>query len=183
MKGKAITASVNKKYALMEFFDSDNRLKCPECECLLDPYYRSLRIEFNSHYDFSCTYDGVFITSKRFKEYIQSMSYKNLIFYPVNENNIFFYFQVMNSVVVVDKNKTGIKYDKKCKTCNYPSQIFGGPKIFIDQAEPLADGFHTTDTYWRTGSGYRPKILIGLETYEKLKTQKFKGLDMARNIF
>lgn len=183
MKGRAITASENKHYALQEFFDNNNRLKCPKCGCLLDPYYRSLHIDFKSKFDFSATYEGVFIVSRRFKEFIQSSEYKNLIFFPVNERNDFFYFHVKNNVIQIDEKKTGIKYDKKCKTCNYPRNIYGGAEIFIKQTEPLPDGFYTSDLFWRTHYIFRPEILIGLETYEKLKVQKFKGLDMVRKIF
>lgn len=182
MKGRSITASDNKRYALQEFFDNNNRLKCPECGSLLDPYYRSLRIDFKSNFDFSSTYKGVFINSWRFKDYIQSQGYDNVIFFPVNEKNDFFYFHVLNNVVKVDIAKSGIMYKAKCNTCNYPKDIYGGFETFIKQEEPLSDGFYTTDVYWRTHYCYRPRILIGLDTYQKLKEQKFKGLDMAATI-
>ena len=183
MKGRLIQGNDNKQYALQEFFDDDNRLRCSECGCLLDPYYRSLEIDFKSKFDFSTTYDGVNIVSKRFKDYIQSEGYDNVIFFPVNNNNNFFYFHVLNEIIILDKEKTGIKYDKKCNACNYPEEIIGGIEIFIKQKEPLSDGFYTTDLYWRTHYLYGPKILIGQKTYEKLKVQKFKGLDIAAKVF
>jgi hypothetical protein len=183
IKGRAITASVNKQYALQEYWEPNNRLKCRECECLLDPYYRSLRIDFRSKFDFSQTYEGVYITSKRFKDYILNSQYDNLIFYPVNEKNEFFYFQVLNSVVKFDKKKSGIKIGKKCTSCGYP-MVYGGAEFFLVQSEPLSDGFYLSDIYWRAGgSGYRPRILIGLDTYENLKAQKFSGLDMVRKVY
>ena len=183
IKGRVITASMNKQYALQEYFDPNNRLKCPECNGLLDPYFRSLRIDFKSKFDFSQTYEGVYIISLKFKEYILNSKYSNLIFYPVNERNDFFYFIVINSIAVLDRKKSAIKTGKKCKSCCYP-MVYGGAELFLVQNEPLSDGFYVSDIYWRDGgSGNRPRILIGLETYEKLKTQNFSGLDMVRKVY
>lgn len=182
MKGRIIQGQDNKHYALREFFEN-NRLKCPECGCLLDPYYRSLRIDFKSKLDFSSTYEGIFIVSKRFKEYIQIEGYQNVIFYPVNEMNNFFYFQTLNNYIKINVEKSGIIIKEKCTACNYPKEIIGGVNIFLYQETPLSDGFYTTDTYWRTHYIYWPELIIGLETYEKLKAQKFKGLDMVAKVY
>lgn len=183
MKGRIIQGSDNKQYALQEFFGDNNRLRCPECGCLLDPFYRSMRIDFKSKYDFSATYEGVFVVSKRFRDYIQSERYSNVIFYPVNEENSFFYFQVLNNVIKIDAEKSRIEFKEKCMTCHYPKEVIGGFDIFIAQEAPLLDGFYTTDVYWRTHYIYWPEFLIGQETYEKLKAQKFKGLDMVAKVF
>lgn len=81
IKGREVQGSDNKQYALEEFFADGNRLRCPGCGCLLDPYYRSLRIDYKSKFDFSTTYDNVDIVSKRFKDYIQSENYQNVVFF------------------------------------------------------------------------------------------------------
>ena len=182
-KARQLQGSNNKGYALEEFFDNKNRLKCTECGCLLDPYYRTLRIDFKSKFDFSTTYDHVDIVSKRFKEYVQSEGYSNVIFFPVNERNDFFYFHVLNNVVLIDIEKSGIIHDRQCNTCFYPRNIYGGSEIYLSQSEPLSDGFFNTDIYWRTHNVFGPRVFIGLETYEKIKAQKFTGLDMYRKIY
>lgn len=110
MKGRLLQGRNNKHYALQDFFTNNNRLRCPECGCLLDPYFRSLRIDFKSKFDFSSTYEGVYIVSKRFMTYIQQAGYKNFIFYPVNMESLFFYFQVLNSVININIEKSGISY-------------------------------------------------------------------------
>jgi len=183
MKGRLLQGCDNKHYALQDFFENNNRLKCRECGCLLDPYYRSLRIDFKSNFDFSSTYEGVYIVSKRFKKYIQQEGYKNLIFYPVNEEQIFFYFQVLNSIIKIDVEKSGISYKEKCETCGHPSEIIGGFDIFIEQTLPLADGFYTTNIFWRSHYIFWPEILIGEDTYEKLMSQKFKGINMGNKVY
>jgi len=183
IKGRIIQGSDNKENVLQEFFDNNSRLRCPECGCLLDPYYRPLRIDFKSKFDFSSTYEGIYIVNKRFKDYIQSEGYDNVIFFPVNEKNDFFYFHVLNNIIIINKEKSGIVYKEKCETCHYPKSITGGFKIFIQQHKPLSDGFYTTDLYWRTNYIFSPLILIGLDTYHKLKEQKFKGLDMVAKVF
>lgn len=183
MKGRLLQGRNNKHYALQDFFTNNNRLRCPECGCLLDPYFRSLRIDFKSKFDFSSTYEGVYIVSKRFMTYIQQAGYKNFIFYPVNMESLFFYFQVLNSVININIEKSGISYQAKCNTCNNPREITGGLDIFIEQAAPLADGFYTSNIYWRSHYIYWPEILIGEETYKKLKAQSFMGIDMANKVF
>jgi len=183
IKGREMQGIDNKQYALSEFFENKNRLRCPECGCLLDPYYRSLRIDFKSKFDFSTTYDNVDIVSKRFKDFIQLEDYRNVVFFPVNENNEFFYFHILNNPVQVNVEKSGIKYKEKCNTCLYPKEIIGGFDIFLNQEEPLLDCFYTSDVYWRTHNMFGYRIFIGIETYNKLHAQKFKGLDLAAKVF
>ena len=182
IKGRIVMGSSNKHHALQEFFDN-NRLKCDECGCLLDPYYRSLRIDFKSKFEFSYTYEGVAIVNQRFKDFIQTEGYNNVIFFPVNEKNEFFYFHVLNNYIEINKEKSGIVYEDLCKTCNYPSEIIGGFEIYLKQVDPLIDRFYTTDVYWRTHYSYRPWVVIGNETHRKLKMQKFKGLDMFAKVY
>jgi hypothetical protein len=184
MKCFRMTGAESKTYALPEFFDKGNRLRCDSCGCLLDPFYRTLKLNFSSKRDVLVTYDGILIVSKRFKDFtVQSGWGEEIIFYPINEDGHFFYFTVPNNIVKIDKIKTGITFRENCVKCGYPSEIFGGEKIFLKDSDVLLEGFYRSDLFWRTHYIFRPAIFVGINTAQMLKEQKFSGLDLYRKIF
>lgn len=186
MKCYRLTGTENKVHALPEFFEKSSRFRCATCGCLLDPYARTNALDYNGKLDVSCTYDGALIVSRRFRDFVLDECNANsfdIVFYPINGNSSHYYFQILNSIVALDKEKSGILCKERCIECGYYSEVIGGEKLFIAHENQIVHGFFRSDVFWRTHYIFRPAVFVGIETAEKLKAQKFKGIDLYRKIF
>lgn len=154
-----------------------NASTCKECGYILDfeyhnPFFKIKRKTF----DFSHPYDIGHIVSLKFKEFCIRENYKGLLFKEFERQPNFFQL-IVNNVVQFDTQKAKTEFGKRCKTCNnYEFTTGFEPPSLKNTSNPLDDGFYRTDILFGSYNRKNPIIVVGTETYQKLKREKMKGL-------
>lgn len=173
--GFSISGHDNDSY----YFDSNDTLLpvCKKCGFVTDYNYISPSMNLKiKKYDFSCTYDNRVIVSYHFKCFCEKNRYAGLDFIELPNDNKFYYFFVKN-LVYEDISKKIFRKEKFCSLCNSFESIVPAFPIYLrDVSLPLIDGFYISDIYTGNGNGKVRTIIIGIDTYKKLKSEKLKGI-------
>lgn len=153
--------------------------KCPKCGYRTDYRYTNKDFKLKRKtMDFSSTYDGVTIVSRRFKDFCVRNEYDNLVFVELPKSPFFYQFYINGNVLEYD---AGEKH-KYCKTCGqYESVVV--PIIKLDRITgPLKDGFYQSDLWFASGNEKHPLTVISPETKLKLESEKIKNICMREII-
>jgi hypothetical protein len=164
------------------FLPSDANLpKCPKCGYVTNFDYISPLFKLNKRkYDVSDTYDLRFIVSLKFKEFCVKNNYKGIEFKKLPNDPGFFKLEVKN-IIKFDTEKVKLRYYKYCEKCHNYESITPGYPIFLKGInKKLADGFYATDVHFASANEKSPIFVIGIETYEKMKKEKFKGIFFSK---
>lgn len=151
---------------------------CSECGYrtdfeFYDPDFTPVRTVF----DCSSTYDNFVIVSLKFKEFCVRHGYTNIEFRPFAKTKKF-YWLVAKNEVEFDSQRSKTRFMDYCEACgNYESVVGVTPAFLKGIDKPLADGFYRTDLAFGGENAKTPVTIIGVETYEKMKKEKFKGID------
>jgi hypothetical protein len=160
-------------------FDPDdvNVPKCQKCGCVTDYDYISPNMVLNiKKFDISCTYDNRYIVSRKFKEFCEKNKYTNIDFFKLPHEINFFKLRV-NNLISEDLEKKKLRYEKYCDICQrYESVIPAYPIILKNNKEVLKEGFYASDIFIGNGNGKINTYFIGIETFTKMKKEKFKGI-------
>jgi hypothetical protein len=147
--------------------------KCSKCGYRTD--YRYTNKDFilkRNTLDFSSTYDGITIVSRKFKEFCIRNKYNNLEFVKLPKSPFFFQFWIKENILECD---AGLK-EKFCKECGLFESVVR-PILKCDKiSEPLKDGFYQSDLWFASGNEKSPLIIIAPETKEKLYGEGFKNV-------
>jgi len=150
--------------------------KCSKCGIINDKTNTTFLNKLNKRYDFSYTYDGCCIVSKKFKEFCYKNNYKGIKFKEISNAHDYFLF-VVDNVLKFDVVKSNIKFEKFCNVCKrYYSITPAYPIILNEKNKVLKDSFYRTDIEFGSGNEQSPVIIIGIETWRKLKKNMFSGL-------
>jgi hypothetical protein len=125
---------------------------------------------------YSCTYDGQRIVSQAFKEYCVKQGYQGLQFVEFPKDPFHFHLIVTNQVIF-DAERRKTAFDKLCPVCGNYESVIGANPAYLKITEPLPDGFYRTDLLFASGDEKSPLIIVGIETADKLKDAKLKGVD------
>jgi hypothetical protein len=159
------------------YSEADDLSTCEKCGYKLDFGYINPKFRLKRKvYDLSFTYDHCCIVSLKFKEFCQREKYSGIKFgkFPLEPN---YFYLTVESIVKFETIEEGIRYENLCEKCgNYESIVAPGPTFIKDAEEPLGDGLYRTDLVFGSGNEKNPLLIIGIETYKKLKREKFKGL-------
>jgi hypothetical protein len=153
-----------------------NPEKCIKCGHLLDfdyhnPYYRLKR----KNLDFSHPYDFGNIISLRFKEFCERHRYN--VKFKEFEREPDFYQLIAIDKVEFDHERRKTRFMGFCDQCNNYEEVIGVTPVYLKHiSRPLNDGIYRTDLLFGSGDRKGYMVLIGLDTYEKMKQEKFKGL-------
>lgn len=160
----------------MYYWDK-NMPVCDECGYKLNFQYTNPEFKLKRRvYDLSFTYDNCCIVSLKFKEFCERERYQSINFGKFLLEPNFFHFTA-NNIVQLKSVEGGIRFVNFCEKCkNYESIVFPGPKLINNRKEPLEDGFYRTDLFFGSGNEKNPLLIIGVDTYKKIKREKFKGL-------
>ncbi len=150
---------------------------CDYCGYKTDSEYVNANFTIKRNiYDFSYTYDGCCIVSLKFKEFCLRENYTNIQFKALPLEPLFFYF-IVKIQLNFDVKKRRTRFEKFCNICgNYESVIGANPVFLKNVNTPLEDMFYRTDQEFGSGNEKHPLIIVGVETYKKMKREKFKGL-------
>lgn len=160
------------------YIDAEGMSVCDKCGYKTDFDYINPNLKIKRpFYDFSYTYDGCCIVSLEFKEYCKRADYSNIEFKKIPAEPLFFYF-VVKKLLKFDVEKRKTRFENLCERCgNYESVVGANPAFLKDVEKPLDDGFYRTDQEFGSGNEKNPLIIIGVETYKKMKKEKFKGIE------
>lgn len=184
VKGYGFSADWNKLNALPEFFEDGNRLRCPVCACLTDPFYRPLDLQYKGKLEVSVTYEGIYLVNERFRKFLINAGVTNVIFSPINSKGDFFYFDVFDYVATVDFEKSGITIGPVCDRCGNRSKVIGGVfKTFLADDFLSKDRIYVTNLFWRDHFSFSRNIVVGVDLAKQMKAEKFKGLSLSPSFF
>jgi len=163
--------------SFMYDYDNDSYKKCPNCNNRLG---YEINPNFKLHckkYDVSYTYDGFLIVSQKFKFLCEENSYKEVSFINLPLEQDFFVFQT-NDILKFDYERRKVDFIKLCEKCNRFDEVIGITPAFLkDIKEEIKEGFFRSDLIFGSGNDKSPLIIIGTDTYKKLKAKKLKGID------
>jgi hypothetical protein len=160
----------------------DNLPICKKCGYVTDFEYISPMFKLKKKiYDISETYDSHTIVSNKFKEFCIRNNYKGLEFKELPNDKNYYSFFVRN-ILLFDIEKAELKFDNYCDECkNYESVTPAIPMMIKGLTEPLKeDGIFATDIHFASGNEKSPCLIIGITTYEKMKKEKFKGMNYLK---
>lgn len=126
-------------------------------------------------FDFSYTYDGALIASKRFKDFCEDNSLDNIDFYQLN-SQIGFYLVKVNQIVKFDTERRDTRFLELSNSCGEYNEVIGATPIYLKDNIELKNGFYRTDIEFGRGSAKAPLILVDKEGFKLLKKVNFKGL-------
>ncbi len=155
-----------------------NSTICSACDCLLNSLdYFNPFFELESKiFDLSSTYDNRYIASLRFKEFCLRNGYKNILFKEFEKEINFFQF-LPTEIVEFDAYRRKTEFIRYCEVCNSYREIIGAIPVFLKNvSKELSDNFYRTDLLFGANNAKQPLMIIGVETYKKLKREKMKGL-------
>jgi len=172
--GYILTGSDNDSFMLDDADISTQR--CPTCKYLSDFSYHNPFFKLKRKaYDYSHPYDIGSIVSLRFKEFCIREKYSATSFKEFEREPNFFQL-VVTAIVQFDSAKSKTRLTGYCETCqNYEEAIMAFSYLKNDST-PLKDGFYRTDMVFGSKDCKNPLVIVGVETYQKLKREKMKGL-------
>jgi hypothetical protein len=164
--------------------------RCPVCGYRVDflaynPEYEFRRREADKYdgyvkrgADFSSTYDLYDIVSDHFRAFCLEQQYKGLAFGEFSNLNTHFSF-MPDRIVPFDALRRTTNFEKLCRACGNYESVTGATPSYLLRSKPLEDGFYRSDLLFGSGDSKGPLILVGIETREKLKAAKLKGLEFS----
>ena len=123
--------------------------------------------------DFYDSPDGFLLVSERVKAFCQKNKYKGLEFIPL-PNTEYYWLKSVN-IIEYDKKNKYLKQEEYSKKCKDYRNVSCPTPVFLVQKKPLGDNFYRTDLSFGD-DGKAPITCIGIETYKKLKKEKFTGI-------
>ena len=173
--GYLITWPDNDSYMFSSWVN--NLEKCPKCGYFTDFFDVSPDFKVTKRmYDISYTYDDYCIVSRKFKEFCQRFNYSNINFIKLPNDKDFFFF-LPNETLSFDSNKRNIRFENLCSYCNNYESVVGATPCFLkNTSKPVSDNFYKTDILFGSGNEKSPLIIIGKETAERLKKEKFNNI-------
>lgn len=164
--------------------DEDNTEKfekfkpCNKCKYITEIWGIDLDIKIPKKIlHISDTYDFYTIVSDTFIELFPTDTYKNVEYIQLNKYSHLYVMKVNGNVLSFDYEKRKTEFIKYCDECGKYKEVIGADPVYLKNiATPLLDGFYQTDIQFGSENCKRPLYIIGLDTYEKMKSQKFKNL-------
>ncbi|MEO8533354.1 MAG: hypothetical protein ABI441_06375 [Flavobacterium sp.] len=160
------------------FDDAPQSIFCDECECCIDFSYLPTDFKIRNKSDFSSTYDHRFISSLKFKEYIEELNF-NVDFIPLNRDNSLF---LMKPLEILEFSAW--KQERFCNKCNqYNDQVIPVTDFFEKTRKIIDEGIFSTSIGFGSGREINPSIIVGVKTAldikEATKKFKFRGLSIT----
>ena len=128
------------------------------------------------NYSLSNTYDGATIVSQKFRDFCLRNSYLNVEFYQIRKQPELHLMKV-NSIVEFDTDRRGTRFEDFKQDCNMYNSIVGAHPTCLKTATVLLDDLNRTDVLFGSGYEQHPLIIIGVETFRKMKAEKFNDID------
>ena len=144
-------------------------------ENYLNTNFKVKRANLNLSY----TYDSALIVSQKFRDFCLRNDYKGLEFHPLKKQTNLYLFKTKN-IIEFDSKRRGTQFEEYQEDCKMYNSIAGATPIYLKSEKIISDGIYRTDI--RFGGGYEqsPFIIIGVETFKKMKLEKMKDIDFIK---
>jgi len=157
-------------------FGPNPKDKCLKYRCIYDINYlpNNFKISRNAKSDFLITYEGINLVTKNVIEFCKKNRYTNIEFIRL-PNDDRYYWMKPHADVEFDFKRRGTEflwYSKKCKGYR---EIIGADPVCLKKNKPLGDNFYRTDLSFGSIDGKHPLILMGTETFNKIKKSGLRG--------
>lgn len=129
-----------------------------------------------SNFNWSNTYDGGTIVSQKFRDFCLRNNYEGLEFYPLKKQKELYLFKC-SIITKFDIDRRQTKFEEYKEECKMYNSIAGAHPICLKSNKVLSDGFYSTDIKFGGGYEQSPILIIGVDTYNKLKIEQFKDID------
>ncbi|WP_276381691.1 hypothetical protein [Flavobacterium sp. H4147] len=161
------------------FENAPKSVFCDECECRIDFSYLPTSFKIRNKADFSATYERRFISSLKFKKYIEGLNF-NVDFLPLNEDNSLFLMKPLEILEFSAWQK-----DRFCNKCNqYNDQVVPVPDFFHKTGKIIEEGIFSTSVGFGSGREISPSFILGVKTTQiiekAIKENKFRGLSINK---
>lgn len=159
-----------------EMYDGKYPDICIACGAKLSYGYNP-DIKLKRKLDYAATYDLYDVVSQRFKDFCAAHFNQTLSLLPLTKYQDYYYFDVF-SLPIMQVNRACVDSDgiEKCKVCNY-LPLWGS--IQIEPDFKFIHAFYRSDILLAEPGKEHPVVLISKETYDILKKEKFKGIDIV----
>lgn len=129
-----------------------------------------------SNLNLSYTYDGGTIVSQKFRDFCLRNKYSNVDFFQLKTQKELYLFKCTQTVEfnTIRRQTTFEEFKKECQLYN---SIAGAHPICLKSNLVLKDGLYRTDIIFGGGYEQHPLLIIGIETYEKMKLDKINDID------
>lgn len=148
---------------------------CATCGRKIDPTF--INREFRAgkrKRDITGTYDGYTIVSARFREFCKQQQWPGMKFVPLPADKDFFVLQ-LSKILPFDAERSETRFEKPCPKCRAFYDVVGAtPGYLRGISKPIKEGFFRSDLEFASGPEQSPLIIVGVETAQKLKEQKFQ---------
>jgi len=161
------------------FFDgAPDSVFCKTCGCCIDKNYLPRELKTPNKADIGATYDGRFIASLRFKEYIENLKL-SVGFSLVNEKNQLFMMRPQKII-----KYSAQQLENLCSTCGqYFDCVVPIPSFYQETGKRLEYGMFFTSIGFGSGKEKSPAIILGIETALEIKSAikslKLRGADIS----
>ncbi len=123
----------------------------------------------------SITYDGYFIASERFKQFIEKKDLGKTIFNELPSVNGYYQF-CTDSILKFDTNNPYLQLEDFCEVCKSYSTVASAATIIENVYKPLDIGIYRTDLELGTSHEQAPILITDIHTADKIK-KSFKDID------
>ncbi len=126
-------------------------------------------------YEFSYTYDGALIVSRRFMDLCKKIGIKGINFFQLKNQQELFLIKVINTVEF-DCNRRNTQFLEFNESCGEYKEVVGASPVCLKENQLLDPGFYRTNIEFGRGYAKSPLLLVDTNTYNLIKKEKFKGL-------
>lgn len=160
------------------YLDAKDLDICPDCGTIKNREYTNPQLRISQRkYDFSYTYDGRAVASRRFREFCDMKSIEGGVFHELIMTEGFFHFQVRATrVVEVCRDKPVFNIGERCRTCGHSEYFCGVKPMFLRTERPLGTGFYRTDVYYADKNERQPCYIVSVDTKRMLELEEFRGI-------
>lgn len=177
--GYTISAQDNGAYF---FNECSKNVLCPKCGTCTDYSWYPDKLELTENIqvkDASCTYDCRLIVSEKFKIFCSEQEYEGIYFYKVSEKPVL-YYMIPGKIISFDSDRRKTRFINKCEICGGYESIVGATPAFLRDNSKVDDGLFRSDLAFASGKEKFPIIIIGSETYRKMKEYQLTGVEFKK---
>ncbi|BFL83234.1 hypothetical protein LFREDSHE_16840 [Shewanella baltica] len=148
---------------------------CDKCHYRTDFEYVNDDFEVKRKiYDLSSTYDGYYIASLKFKEFILREGINGVDFVALKKEPMFFAMFV-RSTVQFDAEKRNSRSENLCSSCGNFESFIGATPAYLKEA--LCNDICRTNIMFGSGNSKHPLLVVSEKLVNQLKREKIQGLN------